>query len=199
MASSTYALLSSLKRRRERLEKLLKEPELLRENITTDIDEIDDYEEERRWEQEKRWETLSIAESKEELEKEINILKTLIEQAREILKTESEVKLTELKKVMESLGDEKILIFTESKDTLEYLLYDVTFSYLEGKENELADWGYNWDKKKGKKQIVYGLLTDEQGEPISIEGFCGNTTSQCNPARGITLSGDTCCHEKETE
>ena len=28
---------------------------------------------------------------------------------------------------------------------------------------------------KGKKQIVYGLLTDEQGEPISIEGFCGNT------------------------
>ena len=52
---------------------------------------------------------------------------------------------------------------------------------------------------KGKKQIVYGLLTDEQGEPISIEGFCGNTTSQCNPARGITLSGDTCCHEKETE
>ena len=53
---------------------------------------------------------------------------------------------------------------------------------------------------KGKKQIVViGLLTDEQGEPISIEGFCGNTTSQCNPATGITLSGDTCCHEKETE
>jgi len=52
---------------------------------------------------------------------------------------------------------------------------------------------------KGKKQIVYGLLTDEEGEPISIEGFCGNTTSQCNLARGITLSGDTCCHEKETE
>ena len=52
---------------------------------------------------------------------------------------------------------------------------------------------------KGKKQILYGLLTDEQGEPISIEGFCGNTTSQCNPARSITLSGDTCCHKKETE
>jgi len=28
---------------------------------------------------------------------------------------------------------------------------------------------------KMKKQIVYGLLTDEEGEPISIEGFCGNT------------------------
>ena len=28
---------------------------------------------------------------------------------------------------------------------------------------------------KMKKQIVYGLLTDEEGEPISIEAFCGNT------------------------
>ena len=38
----------------------------------------------------------------------------------------------------------------------------MTSSYLEGKENELADWGYNRDKKKGKKQIVYGLLTDRE-------------------------------------
>ena len=37
-------------------------------------------------------------------------------------------------------------------------LYDVTSSYLEGEQNELADWGYNRDKKKGKKQIVIGLL-----------------------------------------
>ena len=28
---------------------------------------------------------------------------------------------------------------------------------------------------KMKNQIIYGLLTDEQGEPISIEGFYGNT------------------------
>lgn len=54
-------------------------------------------------------------------------------------------------------------------------LYDVTSSYLEGKQNELADWGYNRDKKRGKKQIVYGLLTDESGEPLSLEAFKGNT------------------------
>ena len=33
-------------------------------------------------------------------------------------------------------------------------LYDVTSSYLEGECNELAEYGYNRDKKKGKKQIV---------------------------------------------
>jgi len=54
-------------------------------------------------------------------------------------------------------------------------LYDVSSSYLEGEQNELAAWGYNRDKKKGKKQIVYGLLTDEKGEPLGVEVFQGNT------------------------
>jgi len=54
-------------------------------------------------------------------------------------------------------------------------LYDVTSSYLEGELNELAAYGYNRDKKKGKKQIVIGLLTDEQGVPLSVEVFRGNT------------------------
>jgi hypothetical protein len=54
-------------------------------------------------------------------------------------------------------------------------LYDVTSTYLEGTENELADWGFNRDKKKGKKQIVIGLLCDEAGEPVSVEVFRGNT------------------------
>lgn len=55
-------------------------------------------------------------------------------------------------------------------------LYDVTSSYLEGTENELADFGYNRDGKKGKKQIVIGLLTDENGRPVSVEVFPGNTS-----------------------
>lgn len=54
-------------------------------------------------------------------------------------------------------------------------LYDVTSSYLEGEQNELAAFGYNRDKKKGKKQIVIGLLTDEKGYPIAIRVFTGNT------------------------
>ena len=54
-------------------------------------------------------------------------------------------------------------------------LYDVTGVYFEGLENELADFGYNRDGKKGKKQLVAGLLTDGNGEPISIELYRGNT------------------------
>ncbi len=55
-------------------------------------------------------------------------------------------------------------------------LYDVTSSYFEGKKNELAAYGYNRDGKKGKKQIVIGLLTDDEGYPVSCEVFRGNTT-----------------------
>jgi transposase len=54
-------------------------------------------------------------------------------------------------------------------------LYDVTSSYFEGQENELAAFGYNRDKIKGKKQVVMGLLTDSEGEPLSTQLFPGNT------------------------
>ncbi len=56
------------------------------------------------------------------------------------------------------------------------VLYDITSSYLEGEKNELAEYGYNRDQKKGKKQIVIGLLTGPEGEPLSIEVFRGNTS-----------------------
>ncbi len=59
--------------------------------------------------------------------------------------------------------------------TAQLFLYDVSSSYLEGKYNELAAYGYNRDKKKGKKQIVYGLLTDQDGNPLAVEVFAGNT------------------------
>jgi transposase len=54
-------------------------------------------------------------------------------------------------------------------------LYDITSSYLEGECNELAEFGYNRDQKRGKKQIVIGLLTDKKGFPIAVEIFKGNT------------------------
>jgi hypothetical protein len=54
-------------------------------------------------------------------------------------------------------------------------LYDVSSSYFEGQKNELAAAGYNRDGKKFKKQIVYGLLTDAGGEPVSVQVYTGNT------------------------
>src|SRR5262249_7569491 len=54
-------------------------------------------------------------------------------------------------------------------------LYDVPSSSLAGTHNALAAFGYNRDGKKGKMQIVIGLLCDEAGHPVSIEVFPGNT------------------------
>ncbi len=182
MASSTYALLRSLERRKERLKNLLKEPELIKEIPTyIDIEEVDDYEEEERWDQEKKWETLSIAENREELEKEINTLKELIEKAKEILIAECEVKLSELKdaieegfrKIRKMHGNEKILIFTESKDTLEYLVkrinsWEYSVNFIHG--------GMNLPERVGaekvfqhEKQIL--VATEAAGEGINLQ-FC---------------------------
>ena len=55
-------------------------------------------------------------------------------------------------------------------------LYDVTSVYFEGTDNELAEFGYNRDGKKGKQQMVAGLLTDGTGEPLSIQLYPGNTS-----------------------
>lgn len=56
------------------------------------------------------------------------------------------------------------------------ILYDVTSSYFEGECNEMAAYGYNRDGKKGKKQIVIGLLAAQDGEPLSVQVFKGNTS-----------------------
>jgi hypothetical protein len=63
------------------------------------------------------------------------------------------------------------------------VLYDVSSSYLEGRCCALARFGYNRDGKKGKLQIVYGLLCAPDGCPVAIEVFDGDTA---DPA---TLAG----------
>ena len=56
------------------------------------------------------------------------------------------------------------------------VLYDVTSSYLEGTCNELAAFGYGRDHKYGKMQIVIGLLTGPDGEPLSVKVYEGQTS-----------------------
>lgn len=55
------------------------------------------------------------------------------------------------------------------------ILYDVSSTYFEGTSCPLAQFGYNRDRKKGKLQIVFGLLCNSQGCPIAVEVFEGNT------------------------
>jgi transposase len=56
-----------------------------------------------------------------------------------------------------------------------FVLYDVTSTYFEGRHCPLARLGHSRDGKKGKLQIVFGLLTDAAGCPVAVEVFEGNT------------------------
>ncbi len=71
--------------------------------------------------------------------------------------------------------EKKLFNHTHNGSSPELFLYDVTSSYLEGQCNEFGDFGYNRDRKKGKQQVVVGLLCDETGNPVSAEVFQGNT------------------------
>ena len=65
------------------------------------------------------------------------------------------------------------------------VLYDVTSSYFEGEHNALGEFGYNRDGKKGKLQIVIGLLADSAGEPLAVRVFSGNTGDPSTVAEQI--------------
>ena len=69
------------------------------------------------------------------------------------------------------------------------VFYDVSSSYYEGRSCPLARHGHNRDDKKGRLIIVYGVLTDRDGRPVSVQVYPGNTgdpstvTDQVNKLR----------------
>jgi len=75
----------------------------------------------------------------------------------------------------------------QQKQPPRLFLYDVTSSYLEGEHNELGAFGYDRDGKRGKLQIVIGLLTDEQGEPLAVRVFEGNSADPTTVADQIKI------------
>jgi hypothetical protein len=75
----------------------------------------------------------------------------------------------------QALVEDRLFAQRTKTKPINLFLYDVTSSYVEGTQNALAAFGYNRDGKKGKRQIVIGLLCDEDGHPVSIEVFPGNT------------------------
>jgi hypothetical protein len=75
----------------------------------------------------------------------------------------------------QALVEDRLFAQRTKTKPVSLFLYDVTSSYFEGTHNALAAFGYNRDGKKGKLQIVIGLLCDEDGHPVSIEVFPGNT------------------------
>ncbi|WP_253664985.1 helicase-related protein [Thermus scotoductus] len=135
LASSVRAVRRSLERRQRRLEELLKLGQWLAEGGRVDEEMLEDAPEMERLRQEEEWvERLTAAETREELEAEIQTLAELVRLAREAERHEIETKLRELRQVMEDERikerSEKLLIFTESRETLDYLA------------EKLRAWGY---------------------------------------------------------
>lgn len=83
--------------------------------------------------------------------------------------------LPQLEAVRETIQGE---LFKRHNSNSTLFLYDITSSYFEGETCPLADYGYNRDGKKGKKQIVIGLVCDHQGCPVWVDVFKGNTADQ---------------------
>src|SRR5919197_1592118 len=55
------------------------------------------------------------------------------------------------------------------------VLCDLTSTYCEGRTCPLAQFGHSRDGKKGKVQIVVGLVCNAAGCPVAVEVFPGNT------------------------
>jgi ribosome-associated translation inhibitor RaiA len=55
------------------------------------------------------------------------------------------------------------------------VFYDVTSSYYEGRTCPLMRFGHNRDGKRGKTQVVYGVLTAPGGCPVAVEVYPGDT------------------------
>jgi hypothetical protein len=69
-------------------------------------------------------------------------------------------------------------LFARNQAPGDLYLYDITSSYFEGETCPLAAYGYNRDGKKGKKQVVLGVICDADGGPIWMDVFKGNTSDQ---------------------
>ncbi len=178
LASSVRAARLSLERRKQRLEELLRLGAWYAERGQVDEEELEDApEEERLRREEELLERLTAAETREELQHEIDQLGELIRLARQAERNEVETKLAQLRQVMEAeqirQTGEKLLIFTEARDTLEYLA------------EKLRDWGMSVETLHGglgldrriaaehafrdRAQVM--ISTEAGGEGINLQ-FC---------------------------
>jgi hypothetical protein len=92
----------------------------------------------------------------------------------------AEVSTDEVYAAMDWLGERQEVIETELAGRHlkagGIAMFDLSSSWVEGHCCDLAAFGYSRDKKRGVRQIEYGLLTDPEGRPVAIRVFPGNTS-----------------------
>ncbi len=134
LASSTHAVRCSLQNRAKRLELGLKKAQELARTAPPslpDPEELEEMDEEDRERLETLLEAISLAQSADEVRREIAELRELAAEAIDVEKSGAEMKLAMLKEVLRQekffdRPDQRLLLFTEFRDTLNYLLENLT-------------------------------------------------------------------------
>ena len=200
LASSPEAIYQSLKRRGKRLSERLEEEKLIQrghqatktitpfkyKDAPENIDEADDempggeYEE---WADDVVDEA-TAAQTIEDLEKEILILKELEKKAFGVIESGSDKKWEELSEILQNTpemqnssgGLRKLIIFTEHRDTLNYLLGRI--KNLIGRQEAVVTihGGVNRDERRkiqeefrNNKDVLVLVATDAAGEGINLQ------------------------------
>lgn len=174
LASSPAAIHSSLKRRKERLEKELAEARLVsrgkeisREPNSNWVEDIDELAQDDLEQLEEAISTgVTSAATIEELEKEIETLKGLEVLAFRVLQSGNDTKWLQLNKILDDdlMTDaegsrRKLIIFTEAKDTLEYLVEKIRTRL--GKP-EAVDCIHGGVLRENRRNIVQRFMQDKE-------------------------------------
>src|SRR2546426_10738166 len=195
LASSPEAIYQSIRRRKENLEERLKEIETgraqtaLGEEVEPGFDVDEGDEEDLSDDERERLETEVVthstaAQTIEELEHEIDNLKTLQEQAQRVRNSKEHGKWNELAKILKEQPElfdaqghrRKLIIFTEHRDTLNYLAARIRS--LIGKPNAVVTihGGMSRDERRfmqngfvQNKDVLILVATDAAGEGVNLQ------------------------------
>lgn len=197
LASSPEAIYQSLKRRRERLEKNLREAELthrvlswsegmmdlnddeielLEEGLADDLDETEDA----------LVDQATAAQTVEELEKEIRTLQSLEALAEDVRQRNGDAKWAALSKLLQSESmfkdtpggrrRRKLIIFTEHRDTLEYLLRQIRRTLGRHEAVVTIHGGVRRDDRRAVQEafredpeVSVLVATDAAGEGVNLQ------------------------------
>ena len=197
LASSPEAIYQSLRRRRERLQKRLREEELLKRGLTVELDfgptiDTEDWDDdfgdsssdEREATEEEVVDQATAARTIIELKAEIDQLTELENLAMRVRRSGKDRKWDELSKLLQNSAEmfdagghrRKLVIFTEHRDTLNYLINQIT-TLLGRTEAVVTIHGGvgREDRKKAeeafKQDVTVQVLvaTDAAGEGINLQ------------------------------
>ena len=190
LASSPEAIYQSLRRRRERLEKRLREEKLLKRgaDYSLSLEDLEDLEDAPDAEIENTEEEVidqaTAARTIAELEAEIAILKSLEELAMNVRRSGTDRKWEELSHLLQDREEmfdssgyrRKLIIFTEHRDTLNYLAEKI--GSLLGRQEAVVTIQGNMGREERKKaqeaftqdkEVLILVATDAAGEGINLQ------------------------------